>query len=127
MGLPSIALSSLHWGEMVRHYMGDMPEGTPSLELRAPSRGSAGNGLVKGDQTHGIQSKHMRASSWEGRFSLRAKGIERPSANAAGFASSIVGDLRYGWLGREPSAAIEAIQLAGFNRGIDAAFTGRTP
>jgi hypothetical protein len=27
MGLPSVALSSLHWGEMVRHYIGDRPEG----------------------------------------------------------------------------------------------------
>jgi hypothetical protein len=27
MGLPSVALSSLHWGEMVRRYIGDMPEG----------------------------------------------------------------------------------------------------
>jgi hypothetical protein len=27
MGLPSVALSSLHWGEMVRHYIGNRPEG----------------------------------------------------------------------------------------------------
>ncbi len=27
MGLPTVALSSLHWGEMVRHYLGDMPGG----------------------------------------------------------------------------------------------------
>ncbi len=28
MGMPSVALCSLHWGEMVRHYIGNMPEGT---------------------------------------------------------------------------------------------------
>ncbi len=28
MGLPSVALSSLHWGEMVRYYIGDLAEGT---------------------------------------------------------------------------------------------------
>ena len=27
MGLPSVALSSLHWGEMVRYYIGDSAEG----------------------------------------------------------------------------------------------------
>jgi hypothetical protein len=33
MGLPSVALSSLHWGEMVRHYIGDRPKGAAIASL----------------------------------------------------------------------------------------------
>lgn len=33
MGMPSVALCSLHWGEMVRRYIGNMPEGTAIASL----------------------------------------------------------------------------------------------
>jgi hypothetical protein len=33
MGLPSVALSSLHWGEMVRHYIGNRPKAAAIASL----------------------------------------------------------------------------------------------